>query len=167
MDRGVNEASSLSNREVEDLYAAYGHLVFGRVQAVLRNSALAHDALQDVFVKVIRHGAALHCVDSKLAWLYTVADRCCIDIIKRGRKHQRVDSDVLLPGVQPAPPIEARSVLGAILSKLGPEDRMIALLLYSDGLSQGEISERLGWSRQTINKRATLIRQMALALETD
>ena len=39
-----------------------------------------------------------------------------------------------------------------------------AALLYGDGLSQGAVSERLGWSRQTVNKRASRVRRLALEL---
>ena len=49
--------------------------------------------------------------------------------------------------------------------EIADEERVIALLLFVDGLTQGEISERLGWSRQTINKKAKFIRQLALEVE--
>jgi DNA-binding transcriptional regulator LsrR (DeoR family) len=42
---------------------------------------------------------------------------------------------------------------------------LVALLLYGDGLTQEEVSERLGWSRQTVNEKARLIRQIALEMD--
>jgi RNA polymerase sigma factor (sigma-70 family) len=155
------EPGALSKMEVEELYARYGHLVLRRSRGILRHETSAHDALQTVFLKVIRHGSALRKVESKLGWLYTVTDRCCIDIMKRRRRDLRFENGPSSCSSQPPPPIEARSTLSTLLGKLQPRERIVALLLYGDGLTQEEISERLGWSRQTVNKKAKLIRQIA------
>ena len=42
--------------------------------------------------------------------------------------------------------------------------RQIAILAFVDGFSQGQIAERLGWSRQTINKKLKQIRETATEL---
>ena len=156
------DASALSTREVEELYASYGHLVLRRSRTVLRHETLAQDALQNVFIKVIRHGAGLRKVESKLAWLYTVTDRCCIDLIKSHHRELQLEDDTMLDQRQFTLPMEARSVLGRLFGKLDARERMVALLLFGDGLTQEEISQRLGWSRQTVNKKAQYIRQLAL-----
>ena len=132
-----------------------------RSRGILRHETLAHDALQTVFLKVIRHGSALRAVESKLGWLYTVTDHCCIVIIKRRRRDFSVENAASSCSSQPPPPIEARSTLNTLLGKLQPRERIVALLLYGDGLTQEEISERLGWSLQTVNKKAQLIRRIA------
>lgn len=162
---GRPEPSALSNREVEEFYARYGHLVLRRSRGILRHETLAHDALQTVFLKVLRRGSALREAESKLAWLYTVTDRCCIDILKRSRRDSSLADEASGGSSQPPPPIEARSTLTALMDRLEPRERIIALLLYGDGLTQDEISERLGWSRQTVNKKAKLIRQMAREMD--
>ena len=159
------EPGALSALEVEELYARYGHLVLRRSRGILRHETLAHDALQTVFVKVIRHGSALRDVESKLGWLYTVTDHCCIDIIKRRRRDFSVENAASSCSSQPPPPVEARSTLNTLLGKLQPRERIVALLLYGDGLTQQEISERLGWSRQTVNKKAQLIRRIAFEMD--
>lgn len=166
---GVTHASlapaALSKIEVEELYARYGHLVLRRSRSILRHETLAHDALQTVFLKVIRQGSALRDVESKLAWLYTVTDHCCIDLMKRRRRDFSFENDPSGGRSQPPPPVEARSTLNTLLGKLQPRERIVALLLYGDGLTQEEVSERLGWSRQTVNKKAQLIRQIALEMD--
>jgi RNA polymerase sigma factor (sigma-70 family) len=162
---GSLEPGALSKLEVEELYARYGHLVLRRSRGILRHETLAHDALQTVFLKVIRHGSALREVESKLGWLYTVTDHCCIDIIKRRRRAFSVENDASSGSSQPPPPVEARSTLNTLMRKLQPRERIVALLLYGDGLTQEEISERLGWSRQTVNKKAQLIRRIAREMD--
>jgi RNA polymerase sigma-70 factor (ECF subfamily) len=156
---------ALSKLEVEELYARYGHLVLRRSRSMLRHETLAQDALQTVFLKVIRHGAALREVESKLGWLYTVTDNCCVDLMKRRRRDFSLEDQPLSDRAQPPPAVEARSTLSTLLAKLQPRERIVALLLYGDGLTQEEVSERLGWSRQTVNKKARLIRQIAEEME--
>ncbi|MEY2935070.1 MAG: hypothetical protein RL033_5819 [Pseudomonadota bacterium] len=158
-------SAALSKLEVEELYARYGHLVLRRSHSILRHEALAHDALQTVFLKVIRHGSALREVKSQLGWLYTVTDNCCVDLMKRRRRDFSFENQPSCGRAQPPPPVEARSTLSTLLSKLQPRERLVALLLYGDGLTQEEVSERLGWSRQTVNEKARLIRQLALEMD--
>ena len=66
------------------IYRIYGPRLLRRCQATLRDRALADDAVQEVFVKLLRHGAGFRTADAPLGWLYRVADRCCFDV--RARK---------------------------------------------------------------------------------
>lgn len=167
----------LTNAEVAEVYEKYGLLIWKRSRAVLRNEEWADDALQDVFVKVMRHGASLRTADSRLAWLYTVTDRCCIDISRhrrRGLVHDAALDDVVLSNSRAAGvgaasqapcPVEARNFLARLLARLAPMERRLAVLMFGEGCTQTEAARRLGWSRQTTNKKAKLIRQRADELE--
>lgn len=66
------------------------------------------------------------------------------------------DLDVIgpAPGVDP----EARSAVLESLAKLDDDEQSLAIMLFVDGLSQGEAATELGVSRVTINKRAQEIR---------
>ena len=157
--------SGLSQREVAEVYQRYGHLIARRCRVVLRDAALAEDALQETFVKVMRYGAQLRQADSKLRWLYRVADRCCFDLLRR---RSRVVAVPLPAGDDGGPPeelrIESRDLVLRTLSRLSDRDKQIAVLAFVDGLSQGEIAAELQLSRQTINKRLGRIRSGASRL---
>jgi RNA polymerase sigma factor (sigma-70 family) len=158
----------LTNAEVAEVYEKYGLLIWRRSRASLRSDEWADDALQDVFVKVMRHGASLRLADSKLAWLYTVTDRCCIDIARRRRRgFVPIDGAFAdAPFVDArACPIEGRNFISRLLARLGPMERSLAVLMFGEGCTQTEAARRLGWSRQTINKKAKLIRQRADEME--
>ena len=45
--------------DVEGTYLRYGPLVLRRCRTLLRNDAKAQDAMQDVFVNLLRHGERL------------------------------------------------------------------------------------------------------------
>jgi RNA polymerase sigma-70 factor (ECF subfamily) len=152
----------LTNAEVADVYRTYGHLVLRRCRAILRDEALAEDAFQEAFIKVMRYGAAMREAGSPLRWLYRVADRCCFDAL--GRRKRRAEAEMPpeeVGGPHPGESLAMRHTVMGFLHRLGDKDRVIAVLHFIDGLSQGEIGEELGWSRQTINKRLGRIRERA------
>ena len=62
------------------------------------------------------------------------------------------DLDVIgpAPGVDP----EARSAVLQSLERLDGDEQSLAIMLFVDGLSQGEAAAEMGVSRVTINKRA-------------
>ena len=62
------------------------------------------------------------------------------------------DLDVIgpAPGVDP----EARSAVLQSLERLDESEQSLAIMLFVDGLSQGEAAAEMGVSRVTINKRA-------------
>jgi RNA polymerase sigma-70 factor (ECF subfamily) len=129
-------------------------MLIKRCRARLGSSGLAEDALQQVFVKLIRHGAGFRAAESKLAWLYRVADNCCFDV-RRGRNEPVPDDTPAddLPGSDTSGAIEDRCQASQILGRLGAPERRVAVLAYVDELSQGEIARELGCSRQTVNKK--------------
>ncbi len=152
----------LSNSEVAEVYRRYGHLMLRRCRVVLRNVALAHDALQDAFIKIIRYGAELQNVDAKLRWLYRVADRCCFDVLSRRERLEEDFKPVVDTGLpHPAVRLEVRDSVMSFLDRLEDRERTVAVLHFVDGCKQGEIAEEMGWSRQTVNKKLQAIRQMA------
>jgi RNA polymerase sigma factor (sigma-70 family) len=58
------------------------------------------------------------------------------------------------PGVDP----EARIAALQALAQLDDEQQSLAIMLFVDGMSQGEAATELGVSRVTVNKRAQAIR---------
>lgn len=92
-------------------------------------------------------------------WLCRAADTACLDLMRRGKHVRRAvsldelaDLDVIgpAPGVDP----EARSAVLQSLERLDEGEQSLAIMLFVDGLSQGEAAAEMGVSRVTINKRA-------------
>jgi RNA polymerase sigma-70 factor (ECF subfamily) len=151
----------LSADEVSDVYQRYGALLSRRCLLLLRDKAQAEDAVQELLAVLLQRGEGLRVADSKWRWLARAADRTCIDLLRRG-KHLRaaVDIDDLDPvGVAPGTDPEARCAAVESLQRLDDDQQALAILLYLDGLSQGEAAAELGLSRVTINKRAQELAQ--------
>ena len=67
----------MTREDLADLYRRFGPLVLNRCRRVLRDDAAAEDVLQDVFLRIWRYQDSFARADSKVAWLYRVADRRC------------------------------------------------------------------------------------------
>lgn len=102
--------------------------------------------------------------ESKYRWLCRAADTACLDLLRRGKHARRaVDIDELadLDRLGPAPGVdpEARFAVLESLAKLDDAQQTLAIMLFVDGMSQGEAATEIGVSRVTINKRAQEIRE--------
>jgi RNA polymerase sigma factor (sigma-70 family) len=72
-----------------------------------------------------------------------------------------MDAEGAAGAVHPAIDVEARDTVMALLSALDEDEQRMAVLLYVDGMSQGEIAAELGVSRVTVNKRVQALRARA------
>lgn len=156
-------SAGLTNAEVAEVYRTYGHLLLRRCRVILRHDTLAEDALQEVFVRVMRYGQGLATADSRLRWLYRVADNCCYDLLKRQKRRleEPPERAANAAGPDPGPGIEIRDAVLGFLHRLGPKDQPVAVLAFVDEMTQGEIAAELGLSRPTVNKRLQRIRARA------
>jgi RNA polymerase sigma factor (sigma-70 family) len=142
------------------VYQRFGALLTRRCLLLLRDQAQADDAVQELLSVLLRRGEGLRVADSPWRWLARAADRTCIDLLRRG-KHLRsaIDIDDLDPvGVAPGMDPEARCAVVESLQRLDEDQQILAIMLFVDGLSQGEAAQELGLSRVTINKRAQELR---------
>jgi len=147
--------------DIAALYARYGLLLRRRCRTILRDPALADDVLQEAFVKVLRNEAALRAVEEPLRWLYRVVDRCCFDALRRRRRAFEAPGDAEAASPHPAVDLEVRDAVLRLLGTLREDEMQIALLLFVDGMAQGEIAAEVGLSRVTVNKKVQTIRARA------
>jgi len=126
----------------------------------MRDRSQAQDALQELFTTLLRRGEGFREAEAKYRWLCRAADRTCLDQLRRS-KHVR-DSLALeeMDPVGPAPGVDpaARFSVLRALSELEDSEQALAIMLFVDGMSQGEAADELGVSRVTVNKRAQKIK---------
>jgi RNA polymerase sigma-70 factor (ECF subfamily) len=153
--------AALSNAEVAAIYRSYGHLLLCRSRIILRDDALAEDALQETLIKVMRYGDNFHAAHSRLRWLYRVVDRCCFDLLSRRKEGPAGHPPPDPVGPHPSIRLEERDAVMRLLHRLSAEERAIAVLAWVDGLSQQQIADEVRLSRVTINKKLQKIRGRA------
>lgn len=151
----------LSADEVTDVVHRYGTLLERRCRMLLRDRSLAEDAVQELLTALLRRGEGLRTAASPYRWLCRAADRACLDLLRRGKHLRRaVSLDDAEPRASIAPGVdaEARCAVLESLAALDDDEQALAIMLFVDGLTQGEAASELGVSRVTVNKRAHRIR---------
>jgi RNA polymerase sigma factor (sigma-70 family) len=142
-----------------ELYDRYGRVAFGLALRMLRDEALAEDAVQEGFLAVWR--AATRFVPERgkaSTWILTLVHRRAVDIVRR-EERRRADSLELAP--EPATSAAdddawlrfERERVQAALKQLPDPQREALELAYYGGFTQTELAERLGQPVGTIKSR--------------
>jgi len=154
--------------DVEALYRKYGPMVLRRCRQLLHNEDKALDAMQDVFVQVLRHADRLT-AEAPSSLLYRIATNTCLNIL-RGEKRSSVSGkEELLMEIASVDEHEERSVTRAFLDELFSREkastRTIAVLHYVDRLTLEQTAAEVGLSVSGVRKRLRTLRKRGLALE--
>jgi RNA polymerase sigma-70 factor (ECF subfamily) len=136
-----------------------------RCRRIPGNEAAAQDALQETFMRLWRRPDLFAVAESKLAWIYRIADNCSFDHLS-----QPTTRAALPAGYSPAfasldphfaPPVEERDTAFKFLAALNAKLRRVAFLHLVDEMGQEEIARAVGCSRQTVVNRLAAIKQRA------
>jgi RNA polymerase sigma-70 factor (ECF subfamily) len=143
-----------------ELYDRYGRIAYGVAVRVLRDEALAQDAVQDAFLAVWRSADRFLAERAKAStWILTIVHRRAIDLVRREEIRR---GEPLEHAPEPAAPetVEDEATLGfqrrvvqEALRRLPPEQREALELGYYGGLTQSELAERLDQPLGTIKSR--------------
>jgi RNA polymerase sigma-70 factor, ECF subfamily len=142
-----------------ELYDRYGRTAYGLALRVLRDQALAEDAVQEAFLTVWRSAARFMPERGKAStWILTLVHRRAVDAVRR---EQRRRADSLDSAAEPT--VEGaeenaflhlqRERVQAALRHLPDAQREALELAYYGGFSQSELAERLGQPLGTIKSR--------------
>src|SRR5689334_13936511 len=107
----------MTKDELADAYRRFGPLVARRCRAIVRDDALAEDAVQNAFLRVWRYESSFAAAESKLGWLYRVADRCCFDLLARRRTRRETTLGELPERPTSGEPIEDRELVMRFLGR--------------------------------------------------
>jgi RNA polymerase sigma-70 factor (ECF subfamily) len=142
-----------------ELYDRYGRSAYGLALRVLRDPALAEDAVQEAFLALWNTAARFVPEKSKAStWILTLVHRRAVDVVRR---EQRRRADTLEHA--PEPSVEGadedawlrlqRERVQEALRLLPDAQREALELAYYGGFSQSELAERLGQPIGTIKSR--------------
>jgi len=142
-----------------ELYDRYGRVAYGVALRVLRDAALAEDAVQEAFVTLWRTAARFVPERARAStWLLTLVHRRAVDAVRR---EQRRRTEPLEHAAEPATAgadddallrFERERVRGA-LAQLPDAQREALELAYFGGFTQAELADRLGQPLGTIKSR--------------
>ena len=142
-----------------ELYDRYGRPAYGLALRVLRDEALAEDAVQEAFLGVWRNASRFVPERGTAStWILTLVHRRAVDLVRR---EERRHADPLEPAAEPSSGSvddEAwlrlqRERVQAALRQLPDQQREALELAYYGGFTQSELAERLGLPLGTIKSR--------------
>jgi RNA polymerase sigma-70 factor (ECF subfamily) len=130
---------------------------------LLGNEADAHDAAQEVFVRLFLHRAKFEGRSKYSTWLHGIAVRTCLTI-RRGRgrrqKHENVSTEATELSSGTTPPVEGLNLdLLKMLETLDEEDRAIVILKYVEEYSYEELAEIFNLSVSACKMRISRARE--------
>jgi RNA polymerase sigma-70 factor (ECF subfamily) len=142
------------------LFDRYGTMVYSVALRVLKDTGEAEDVMQEIFVQVWKNPSAFVSGRGSLGgWLVVVARNRSIDMIRRRRPSEPVESFTLPSSTDLAQEAERNLLLkkirGAMLS-LPDEQKQSVELAFFEGLSHSEIAEKTGDPLGTVKTRIRL-----------
>lgn len=153
---------------VREVYRQYGGSVTTVARSIVGQPELVEEVVQQTFLKAWRAAASFD-EDRELApWLYSIARRTAIDVLRRERRptmgdHEpEVDVSVTMPSFEQA--FEAFEVRRAI-DGLPDDERVVVELSHRVGMSHSDIARKLDVPVGTVKSRsARAHRRLAAAL---
>ena len=142
-----------------ELYDRFGRMAYGLALRVLRDSALAEDAVQDAFLNVWRSAESFQADRAKAStWVLTFVHRRAVDLVRREERRRTEPEEAAPVPAGPGADEDAerrskREVVQDALRRLPPEQREAIELAYYAGYTQSELAERLGEPLGTIKSR--------------
>jgi RNA polymerase sigma factor (sigma-70 family) len=162
---------AITRAELEALYRSYGPLVRRRARGILGDDLEAQDAVQEVFVRVLRSAGEFRGQSQPSTWLYRIATNLCLNRVRDGRRRRehldRFGEEVHHATPAAAPSADTRATLRRVLAEVPQELAEIAIYYWVDEMDQAEIAEILGLSRRTVGNRLERFRAEALRVLGD
>ena len=146
-------------RALAELYDRLGRVAYGLALRVLRDPALAQDAVQDAFLAAWRTAAAFDPERGRAqTWLLTLVHRRAVDVVRREdrRRTQPLEDAPVASSestAEQASVREQRRAVQAALAQLPDDQREALELSYYGGLTQAELAARLGIPLGTVKSR--------------
>lgn len=160
-ERMESERTAAVGIDVEAYYRKYGPMVLRRCRALLKHEEKAKDAMQDVFVQLLRSAHRLeHHAPSSL--LYRIATNVCLNRIRsEGRRPEDPSEELLLRIASlddPERKTGARALLARVFRDEKESTRTIAVLHLLDGFTLEEVAAEVGMSVSGVRKRLRTLR---------
>jgi len=147
---------------LEALVSQYASALYRVAYSVLRNAADAEDAVQETFLRVLRHRDTLDEVRDQRVWLIRIVWNIVLDRKRRSKTRPETDDVDELARVLPSAGLSAEQFAAAaqhhahVLScvdKLPTKERQVLALSAFEELSSVEIAAVLGITESSVRSR--------------
>lgn len=153
-----------SRPALEQLVARWSPRLLRHASRTLNSSETARDVVQETWLSALRGLARLDDPARFPAWIYAIATRKCVDLIRSRSRGRRLEARLANEAPRPNDPaagLDQGLDLTAALCALPADQRLVASLFYGEGLDLeaiaavaqvplGTIKSRLHHARQSL-----------------
>ncbi len=160
----MSVSSLRTNKEITRIYDRYADTVYRICLLMLKNAQEAEDAVQNVFIKLMKYGKDFESDNHIKAWLIVTAKNECRNSLKHWWNSKRTDMESISePEYKSENPSEG--LINEIL-KLPDKYKLPLYLHYYEGYTTSEIAGFLKVNESTLRTRLVAARkQLKLLLE--
>ena len=159
--------ASRGERYFAELYRRYSARVYGKCLTMLNDAHEAHDAVQEVFERVLLRLGNFEAKASFSTWLFAITNNHCIDRLRR-RKRSKLSSEPVddydLSMEEPEEDwleVQSPAAIRYILAELSEIDRAALVLMYMDELPVKDIAVTLNLKESATKMRLKRARDRA------
>ena len=140
---------------MEQLYREYRPRLVGFLRRFTRDDAIIEEAYNDVMMKVWEKGHQYRGTAKVSSWIFSVAYRICLRIIKKQPQFLEEVDDMSEDSATSslAQYTEDRDLIERALRTLSPKHRLVVELCYFEGRSTEEIGTIVGCPANTVKTR--------------
>jgi len=151
----------------------YAGALYRVAYSVLRNPADAEDAVQEAFLRVLRHRDSLGEVRDHRVWLIRIIWNIVLDRKRRAKSRPETDDVDELARVLPSTGLSAEEVAAAAqhharvlacVDRLPPKERQVLILSAFEELTSVEIASVLGITESSVRSRLFRARNLMAGL---
>ncbi|HVN93609.1 MAG TPA: RNA polymerase sigma factor [Terracidiphilus sp.] len=178
MESDTSAVNDEARRRAEDdalaaMVDQYASALYRVAYSVLRNQADAEDAVQEAFVRVLRHRDSLAEVRDQRVWLIRIVWNIVLDRKRRAKTRPETDDVSELARVLPSTGLSAEEVASAAqhhahvlgcVDRLPAKERQVLVLSAFDELSSVEIASVLGITESSVRSRLFRARNLMAEL---
>jgi RNA polymerase sigma-70 factor (ECF subfamily) len=155
------------------LVSQYAGTLYRVAYSVLRNAADAEDAVQEAFLRVLRHRESLGEVRDQRVWLIRIVWNVVLDRKRRMKTRPETDDVTELAKVLPAEGLTAEERVAAAqnharvlacVERLPAKERQVMMLSAFEELSSVEIAAVIGITESSVRSRLFRARNLMAGL---
>ncbi len=157
---------SQNTQYFEELYKRHSNKVFGKCLSILKDTELANDAVQEIFIKILLNMSKFKEASKFSTWIYSITYNYCIDTVRRRKKNTLMFSgddeslEDVADEVEDSQILETSiSRLKVILNKIPVGDKAILMMKYQDSMSIKDISAVLDKSESAVKMKIKRAKQ--------
>jgi RNA polymerase sigma-70 factor (ECF subfamily) len=158
--------ASGSEAAFAELFRRYDRRIYPFVLKMIKNSMMAEEITQEIFIKIWRHREALAVIDQPQSYIFTIAARHTLDQIRKqlneNRMLQRFSASLNPAHNDPEELLLLKDMSALIqraVEQLPPQQRSVYELSRQKGMSYEEIGQQLNISPNTV--RNHLVKALA------